>query len=106
MPSVEERLRVTVGPKYPAEQYQVYEDVTAAGDGLIAFVKVGRGGRDSVIISVDDRDRLNTRRSLMEPVKSSPAVLPLQPRRRVEVEAEEEMTKVEEVDEATLDPSM
>ena len=53
--------------------------------------------------------RLNTRRSLMEPEKSSPAlpagVMPFQPRRRVEVEAEEEMAKVEDVDEATLDPS-
>ena len=59
-------------------------------------------------ISLLVKARLNTRRSLMEPEKSSlvvPAgVMPFQPRRRVEVE-EEEMAKVEEVDEATLDPS-
>ena len=45
----------------------------------------------------------------MEPEKSSPTVpagvKPFQPRRRVEVEAEEEMANVEEEDEATLDPS-
>jgi len=44
----------------------------------------------------------------MEPEKSSlvvPAgVTPFQPRRREEVE-DDEMAKVEEVDEATLDPS-
>jgi hypothetical protein len=44
----------------------------------------------------------------MEPEKSSPAVpagvTPFQPRRREEVE-EEEMANVEDVDEATLDPS-
>jgi hypothetical protein len=44
----------------------------------------------------------------MEPEKSSlvvPAgVMPFQPRRRVEVD-KEEMAKVEDVDEATLDPS-
>ena len=61
-------------------------------------------------ISVLVKARLNTRRSLMEPEKSSlvvPAgVMPFQPRRRDDVEAEEEeMAKVEEVDEATLDPS-
>ena len=60
-------------------------------------------------ISLLVKARLNTRRSLMEPEKSSPAlpagVTPFQPRRRVEVEDEEEMAKVEEVDEATLDPS-
>ena len=60
-------------------------------------------------ISLLVKARLNTRRSLMEPEKSSlvvPAgVTPFQPRRRVEVEAEEEMAIVEEVDEATLDPS-
>ena len=38
VPSDEDLLRVTVGPKYPAEQYQVYEVDVAAGDGLIAFV--------------------------------------------------------------------
>ena len=37
-PSDEERLRVTVGPKDPTEQYQVYEVDAGAGDGLIAFV--------------------------------------------------------------------
>jgi len=45
----------------------------------------------------------------MEPEKSSPAllagVMPFQPRRREEVEAEEEMANKREVDEATLDPS-
>ena len=60
-------------------------------------------------ISLFDNDRLNTRRSLIEPEKSSPALLvgvtPFQPRRRDDVEDEEEMAKVEEVDEATLDPS-
>ena len=59
-------------------------------------------------ISLFDNDRLKTRRSLMEPEKSSPAapagVKPFQPRRRVE-EEEEEMANVEEVDKATLDPS-
>jgi len=110
VPSVEERLRVTAGPKDPAKQYQVYEDVKAAGDGLITFAFVGRGGRDSVTISVDDRDRLNTRRSLMEPEKSSPAlpagVTPFQPIRKEEVNEDAEMAYVEFVDEATLDPSM
>ena len=38
VPSVEERARVTVGPKYPDEQYHVYDVDPAAGDGLIAFV--------------------------------------------------------------------
>ena len=38
VPSVDDLLRVTVGPKYPAEQYQAYEVDAAAGDGLIAFV--------------------------------------------------------------------
>ena len=38
VPSVEERLRVTVGPKDPEEQYQLYDVDPAAGDGLIAFV--------------------------------------------------------------------
>ena len=61
-----------------------------------------------MMISVDDRDRLNTRRSLIEPEKSSPTVpagvKPFQPRRRVEVE-EEDIANVEEVDEATIDPS-
>ena len=60
-------------------------------------------------ISLLVKARLNTRRSLIEPEKSSLAlpggVKPFQPRRRVEVEAEEEMAKVEEEDEATLDPS-
>ncbi len=59
-------------------------------------------------ISVLVKARLNTRRSLMEPEKSSlvvPAgVMPFQPRRRVEVE-EEEMANVEDVDEAKLNPS-
>ena len=60
-------------------------------------------------ISLLVKARLNTRRSLMEPEKSSPVVLlgvtPFQPRRRDEVEAKEEIAKVREVDEATLDPS-
>ena len=38
VPSVEERERVTVGPKDPDEQYHVYDVDPAAGDGLIAFV--------------------------------------------------------------------
>ena len=67
-------------------------------------------GRDSVTISLLDKVRLNMRRSLMEPEKSSPAVLvgvtPFQPRRRVEKEDvdREEMENVADVDE-TLDPS-
>ena len=44
VPSVNDLLKVTVGPKYPAEQYQVYEVDKAAGDGVIAFVKVERRG--------------------------------------------------------------
>ena len=60
-------------------------------------------------ISLLDKARLNTRRSLMEPEKSSPTlpagVKPFQPRRRDEVDGKEEMAYVEEVDEATLDPS-
>ena len=44
VPSVEERLRVTVGPKYPAEQYHAYEVDAGAGDGLIACVKEGKKG--------------------------------------------------------------
>ena len=59
-------------------------------------------------ISLLVKARLNTRRSLMEPEKSSPTlpagVKPFQPRRRVDGETEE-MANVEEVDEATLDPS-
>jgi len=61
-----------------------------------------------VTISLLVKARLNTRRSLIEPEKSSPTVpagvKPFQPRRRVEVD-KEEMANVEEVDEATLDPS-
>jgi hypothetical protein len=38
VPSVVERLRVTVGPNNPEEQYQLYDVDPAAGDGLIAFV--------------------------------------------------------------------
>ncbi len=38
VPSVEERVRVTVGPNNPAEQYQAYDVELATGDGLIAFV--------------------------------------------------------------------
>ncbi len=59
------------------------------------------------MISLFDNDRLNTRRSLMEPEKSSPTlpagVMPFQPRRRVEVD-KGEMESVD-VDDATLDPS-
>jgi len=61
-----------------------------------------------VTISLSDKARLNTRRSLIEPEKSSPVlpagVKPFQPRRRVDRETEE-TANVEEVDEATLDPS-
>ncbi len=62
-------------------------------------------------ISLLDKARLNTRRSLTDPEKSSPTVptgvKPFQPSLRVDVdtEEEEEMAKVEEVDEDTLDPS-
>ena len=61
-------------------------------------------------ISVDDKARLNTRRSLTDPKKSSPTVptdaKPFQPILRVDVDSEEEeIAKVEEVDEARLDPS-
>jgi len=62
-----------------------------------------------VTISLLVKARLNTRRSLIEPERSSPAVpagvKPFQPRRRVEVD-KEEMANVEEADEATLDPSI
>ena len=59
-----------------------------------------------MMISVDDRDRLNTRRSLMEPVKSSPPVFPFQPIRRVEVDKDAEMAYVEDEVDAYVDPSM
>ena len=38
VPCIDERVRVTVGPKDPAEQDQAYEVDPTAGDGLIAFV--------------------------------------------------------------------
>ena len=107
MPSVEERARVAVGPKYPDEQYHVY----GVFDDSMAPTEKGCGrGRDSVTISLLDKVRLNMRRSLMEPEKSSPAVLagvtPFQPRRRVEKEDvdKEETANVADIDE-TLDPS-
>ena len=60
------------------------------------------------MISLLDNARLNTRRSLIEPEKSSPALLvgvkPFHPIRRVEVDSEE-MENVREVDVATLTPS-
>jgi hypothetical protein len=37
VPSVEDRVRVTVGPKDPAKQYQVYKVDAGTGDGLITF---------------------------------------------------------------------
>ena len=61
-----------------------------------------------MMISVDDRDRLNTRRSLMEPEKRSPAVFtvfPFQPIRRVDAAEDAEMAYIEEAD-AYIDPSM
>jgi hypothetical protein len=63
-----------------------------------------------VTISVDDKARLNTRRSFTDPEKSSPTVptgvKPFQPSLRVDMDSEEEeIAKVEEVDEARLDPS-
>jgi len=63
-----------------------------------------------VTISLLVKARLNTRRSLIDPEKSSPTVLtgvkPFHPSLRVEVDTEEEeMANVEVVDEATLDPS-
>jgi hypothetical protein len=63
-----------------------------------------------VTISLPDKARLKTRRSLTDPEKSSPAVLtgvkPFQPRRRVDADKEEEeISKVKDVDEATMDPS-
>ena len=62
------------------------------------------------MISVDDKARMNTRRSLTDPEKSSPTVLtgvkPFHPSLRVDVDTEEEEMANEEVaDEATLDPS-
>ena len=48
-------------------------------------------------ISLLVKARLNTRRSLMEPEKSSPAVFPFQPMRRVEVDEDADMANVEEV---------
>ena len=108
MPSVEERERVAVGPKYPDEQYHVYGVLYDS----MAPIEIGCGrGRDNETISLLVKARLKTRTSLIEPEKSSPAVpagvMPFQPRRRVEVDVkeEEEMANVEDVDEVTLDPS-
>jgi hypothetical protein len=60
------------------------------------------------MISPLDKARLKIRRSLIDPEKSSPTLLtgvkPFQPRRRVDVDTEE-ISKVEDVDEATMDPS-
>ena len=60
-------------------------------------------------ISLLVKARLNTRRSLMEPEKSSLALpaggKPFQPRRRDDVEDEEEMAYVEEAVVAYVDPS-
>jgi len=91
-------------------QYQEYEVDEGAGTGLIVFVYEDKRGWESVTISVDDKARLNTRRSLIDPEKSSPTVFtgvkPFHPSLRVEVDtAVEEISKVEVVDEATLDPS-
>ena len=63
------------------------------------------------MISLPDKARLKTRRSLIDPEKSSPTVLtgvkPFQPRRRVDDDiVEEAMLKVKDMDEATLDPSI
>ena len=80
-------------------------------DDSIAPAEKGCGsGRESVMISLLDKARPKTRRSLIDPEKSSPTVLtgvkPFQPRRRVDVDTEEEATlKVNDVDEETLDPS-
>ena len=61
------------------------------------------------MISLFDNERLNTRTSLIEPEKSSPAVpagvKPFQPRRRDVMDVKEEMANVKDVDEATVDPS-
>ena len=83
----------------------MYEVDLAAGDGLIAFVYVGRGGRDSVMISLLVTARLNTRTSLIEPEKRLSGVMPFQPRRRVEVDEDAEMAYVRDAD-AYVDPSM
>ena len=105
-PSVKGRDTVTIDvPEKPGPQNQVFGVI----DDSAAPIKKGCGrGRDNVTISPSDKARLKTRRSLIEPEKSSPTVpagvMPFQPRRRVEVD-KEEMAKVEEVDEATLDPS-
>ena len=88
--------------------FEAVVDVVTVADG------VGEGD-DNVtlalnnLISLEDNDRLYTRRSLTEPEKSSPAVLtgvrPFQPIRRVEVD-KDEMANVKEVDDATLTPSI
>ena len=61
-----------------------------------------------MMISLPDKARLNTRRSLIDPEKSSPTVLtgvkPFQPKRREDVD-EEEIPKVKDIDKATIDPS-
>jgi hypothetical protein len=81
----------------------VVELVVADGEG---------GGSFKELTSLLDKARLNTRTSLIDPEKSSPTVLtgvkPFQPSLRVDVdtEEEEEMAKVEDVDEVTLDPSI
>ena len=105
-PSVTGRDTVTIDvPEKPGPQNHVFGVICDSA----APIKKGCGrGRDNVTISLSDKARLNTRRSLIEPEKSSPTVpagvKPFQPRRRVDRETEE-MANVEDVDEAILDPS-
>ena len=90
VPSREERDRVTIGPKYPPTQFQVYKDDEARGEGLTAFSYEDRRGWERITISLPVKARLYTRTSLTDPVKySSLNVLPFEPMRRVEVEDDE-----------------
>jgi len=104
-PSVKGRDTVTIDvPEKPGPQNHVFGVICDSA----APIKKGCGrGRDNVTISLLVKARLNTRRSLMEPEKSSPTVpagvKPFQPRRRVEVE-EEDIANIEDVDEAILYP--
>ena len=80
----------------------VVELVVADGEG---------GGSFKELTSLLVKSRLNTRTSLIDPEKSSPTVLtgvkPVQPSLRVDVDSgeEEEIEYVNDVDDATLDPS-
>ncbi len=80
-------------------------------DGLVVALGVADGvGGIIDAISLPVNSRLYTRRSDIEPEKSSPAVLtgdiPFQPRRRVDKVEEVEIANDTDVEEATLAPSI